>query len=170
MFLLNCHISTNRFQRIPNKNIKGFLKLSYLVYSQIWLNLLVDGHQIDYITKLKENPYLHSLLLAIFFHFFDLENMISIHTKFFSEKHSPNWPGFEGKIKSKWSHFCNRFQQITKIFLELFFFKLSYMVYSQIWLNLLVDNSKITLHMFFDWTPCIILLHNYECYYLSLLI
>jgi hypothetical protein len=61
-------------------------------------------------------------LLALFFfwqffrHFVDLENMISKHTKSFSEKHTPNWPGFEGKIKSKWSHFCNRFQQITKIF------------------------------------------------------
>jgi hypothetical protein len=115
-----------------------------MVYSHIWLNLLVDGHQIGYITKLKEKPYLHFLLLVIFFHFFDLETMISIHTKCFSEKHSPNWPGFEGKIKPKWSHFCNRFQQITKIFLELFFFKLSYLVYSQIWLNLLVDDSKIT--------------------------
>jgi hypothetical protein len=66
---LNCHISTNRFQPTPNQNIKGFLKLSYLVYSQIWLNPLVDGHQIGYITKLKEKPYLHFLLLAIFFHF-----------------------------------------------------------------------------------------------------
>jgi hypothetical protein len=59
-------------------------------------------------------------------------------------------PGFEGKIKFKGSHFCNRFQQITKIFLKENFFKLSYLVYSQIWLNLLVDDSKITLHIFFE--------------------
>jgi hypothetical protein len=44
-------------QQFPanSQNIKGFFKLSYLVYSQIWLNFLVDDHQIGYITNWKKN-------------------------------------------------------------------------------------------------------------------
>ncbi len=35
------------------KGLKSFL-LSYLLYSQIWLNFLVDDHQFGYITKLNK--------------------------------------------------------------------------------------------------------------------
>jgi hypothetical protein len=39
-----------------SQNIKGFFKklLSHMVYSNIWLNLFVDDHQLDYITKLEK--------------------------------------------------------------------------------------------------------------------
>jgi hypothetical protein len=40
-----------------SQNINAFFKkklLSYLVHSQIWLNLLVDDHQFGYTTKFGE--------------------------------------------------------------------------------------------------------------------
>jgi hypothetical protein len=43
------------------------------------------------------------------------------------------------KIKSKLPDFYDRFQQVTK-YKRIFFFLFSYVVYSQIWLNLLVDD------------------------------
>jgi hypothetical protein len=57
-------ILTNVFEKSPDsfgssmqpkmwKGLKSFL-LSYLVYSQIWLNFLVDDHRFGYITKLKK--------------------------------------------------------------------------------------------------------------------
>jgi hypothetical protein len=53
-------IETTRFlQQIPTSRVKiqkdssSFL-LSYLVYSQIWLYLLMDDCQFGYITKLKK--------------------------------------------------------------------------------------------------------------------
>jgi hypothetical protein len=54
---LICQISTTNFSREP-KYSKGFLNLkkkkSYLMYSRIWLNLLVDDHQFGYITTLTK--------------------------------------------------------------------------------------------------------------------
>jgi hypothetical protein len=44
-------------QQVPagSQNIERFFvfKLSYLAYSQIWLNFVVDDHQFGYITEMK---------------------------------------------------------------------------------------------------------------------
>ncbi len=62
--IYNCQIRTTVFPA-NSQIIKGFLilLLSYLLCSQIWLNLVVDDHQFGYITKLKNKkhpaPYSH---------------------------------------------------------------------------------------------------------------
>jgi hypothetical protein len=62
--IYNCQIRTTVFPA-NSQIIKGFLNflLSYLLCSQIWLNLVVDDHQFGYITKLKNKkhpaPYSH---------------------------------------------------------------------------------------------------------------
>jgi hypothetical protein len=80
------------------------------------------------ITKLATSQIERKTLLAFssfddYFHYFNLENMTSTPTKCFCEKNSPNSPDFEGKRKSEWSHFYDRFQQITKNIFKLFFSK-----------------------------------------------
>jgi hypothetical protein len=58
----NCQILTTVFPA-SSQNIKRFLNflLSYLLCSQIWLNLVVGDHQFGYITKLKnKKTWLHT--------------------------------------------------------------------------------------------------------------
>jgi hypothetical protein len=50
--IFNLQDFNNRFQ-LPGKDSSNFQVL-YLVYSQIWLNLLVKNCQFGYITKLKK--------------------------------------------------------------------------------------------------------------------
>jgi len=40
-----------------HKRMLNFLKLSYAIYSQIWLNLLMDDHHFCYITKEHSQVY-----------------------------------------------------------------------------------------------------------------
>jgi len=81
--------------------------------------------------------------------------MISTPTKCFGEKHSPNSPDFEGKkIKIEMVIFLQQVPANKQFFFKLSFFKLSHLVCSQIWLNLLVDDCKITLHTFFTVPLC----------------
>ncbi len=54
---------------LPTGCSEYLTKISKDSYSQIWLNLLVDGHEIGYITKLKEKPYLHFSSFGDFFSF-----------------------------------------------------------------------------------------------------
>ncbi len=81
---------------------------------------------------------------------FDLKNMISTYIKNFHGKYDPNLPDFKKKKKkkkqgvSKLPDFYNKFQHVAKNIKGFFFFLLSYLIHSQIWLNCLMDDHHFS--------------------------
>jgi hypothetical protein len=81
------------------------------------------------ITKLATSQIERKTLLAFssfddYFHYFNLENMISTPTKCFGEKHSPNSPDFEGKkIKIEMVIFLQQVPANNQKYFQTFFFQ-----------------------------------------------
>ncbi len=102
------------------KNIEGSLYLSNFIsgfYSQIWLNVLQDNYHFGNITNTKTKQHIQRVFVKRLALICKISNLKKEHL----------------------SDFFNSFQQVAKIQKDSLKKLHLYMVYSQIWLNLLVD-------------------------------